>query len=84
MIQPVAKSARSKRQLAKKQPLVFENTKKGMFIKGHKTSELVNNVLNDLYSLKKPGALKYNKKRSNSQHGPFEDITTIEFFFKQI
>jgi len=51
-----------------------------MFIKGHKTSQVVSDVLNDLYALKKPESLKYNKKKSNSLHGPFEDVSSIEFF----
>jgi len=74
------RNARVARDLKKRQPLVFENIKKGMFVKGHKTSQIVSEVLNDLYALKKPDALKYNRKKSNSQHGPFEDISTIEFF----
>jgi len=74
------KNARSTRALKKKLPLVYENIKKGMFIKGHKTSQIVNDVLNDLYCLKKPEAIKYNKKKSNTQHGPFESTVSIEFF----
>jgi len=76
----VGKNARSVRALKKRLPQVNENIKKGMFIKGHKTSQIVNDVLNDLYSLKKPDAIKYNKKKSNSQHGPFESTVSIEFF----
>jgi len=74
------KNARSTRVLKKRQPLVNENVKKGMFIKGHKTSQIVNDVLNDLYCLKKPEAIKYNKKKSNTQHGPFESTVSVEFF----
>uniref|UniRef100_A0A6B2LAR3 Ribosome production factor 2 homolog n=1 Tax=Arcella intermedia TaxID=1963864 RepID=A0A6B2LAR3_9EUKA len=66
--------------MKRKEPQVFENVKVAMFIKGHKTSQVVNEVLNDLYSLKKPEAVKYNRKKSNSLHGPFEELTTIEFF----
>jgi len=50
-----------------------------MFIKGHKTSQIVNDALTDLAALKKPFALKYNKKESNKQN-PFESENTVEFF----
>jgi len=56
-------NARSKRAAKRRQPLVNENVKHAMFVKGHKTSQIVTEVLNDLHALKKPDALKYNKKR---------------------
>jgi len=68
------------RALEAREPKIHENVKTGMFIKGHKTSQLVNDVLRDLCSLKKPNAQKYNKKKKNKTTGPFEDETTIEFF----
>jgi len=75
-----AQNARSSRVAKKRKPQVNENVKQGMFVKGHKTSQIVNDVLNDLHSLKKPDALKYYKKEKNSQHGPFEDVSSVEFF----
>jgi len=76
-----AKTARGRRDLKRREPLVNENIKKGLFIKGRKTSQVVTDVLNDLYCIKKPHAIKYNRKQTNSPHGgPFEDATTIEFF----
>jgi len=80
MLATQAKTAKGRRVLKKKEPQVIENVKNAMFIKGHKTSQVVNDVLNDLYALKKPEAVKYNRKKSNSLHGPFEELTTIEFF----
>lgn len=41
------KKARIERELKKRQPLVNENVKVGMFIRGHKTSQQVNDVLSD-------------------------------------
>jgi ribosome production factor 2 len=73
------KNARSARFLKKREPQVIENVKTAMFIKGPKTSEVVTAVMDDLYALKKPAALKYNKKESNSMK-PFEGTTSVEFF----
>jgi ribosome production factor 2 len=52
-----------------------------MFIKGHKTSQVVMDVMNDLHAMKKPHAVKFNKKESNSTSlGPFDDEAPFEFF----
>lgn len=51
-----------------------------MFIKGTRTSEMVNGVLADLYALKKPEAIMFGKR--NQLH-PFEggaSETSLEFF----
>jgi len=77
--QKQAKNARSARVLKKREPQVIEHVKTAMFIKGPKTSEIVTAVMDDLYSLKKPAALKYNKKESNAMK-PFEGTTSIEYF----
>jgi len=37
-------------------------------------------VLNDFISIKKPEALRYFKKKSNGDQGPFESATSVEFF----
>jgi len=68
------------RALADREAKIQENPKTGLFIKGHKTSQIVNDALRDLCALKKPDSKKYNKKKRNSQTTPFEDETTIEFF----
>jgi len=67
------------RVLAKKESKVWENVKTAMFIKGPHTSQIVNDVMNDFASLKRPHSIKYNKKTSNGK-GPFEDESSVEFF----
>lgn len=71
------KNARSKRAMAKRDPLVVENCKKALFVRGSTTSQVVNEALKDLYSLKLPDAINFSKK--NEIH-PFDDETSVEFF----
>ncbi|MCJ1451713.1 rRNA-binding ribosome biosynthesis protein rpf2 [Mycoblastus sanguinarius] len=71
------RNARSKRALAKQEPLVQENTKTILFLKGTSSSSLINDLLADLHSLKRPHAIRFTKK--NSVH-PFEDASSLEFF----
>lgn len=63
-----------------REPKVFENVKTGLFIKASKTSQVVNDVLKDLASLKKPYGVSYSRK--NDIH-PFQDEQSIEFFAKK-
>ncbi|OLY84891.1 Ribosome production factor 2-like protein [Smittium mucronatum] len=70
------KNARSKRALVKRSSKVIENPKNTIFIRGSQTSQVIQNVLKDLYSLKKPLALNFSKK--NEIH-PFDDETKLEF-----
>lgn len=79
-VQVKGKTKRAQRALDKRAPKTVENPKVAMFIKGHKTSQVVTDVLNDLMSIKKPEALRYFKKKSNGEKGPFESVTSIEFF----
>lgn len=71
------KNARSKRALDKKAPQVNENTKKTLFLRYHKCSEITQLVMTDLNSLKRPHTIKFSKK--NDTH-PFEDASSFEFF----
>ena len=71
------KNARSKRALARQEPLVQENAKTTLFLKGTSSSSLLNDLLTDLHSLKRPHAIRFTKK--NSIH-PFEDASSLEFF----
>ena len=71
------KNARSKRALARQEPLVQENAKTTLFLKGTSSSSLLNDLLTDLHSLKRPHAVRFTKK--NSIH-PFEDASSLEFF----
>ncbi|KAI9681179.1 MAG: rRNA-binding ribosome biosynthesis protein rpf2 [Caeruleum heppii] len=71
------RNARSKRALEKKAPHVLENPKKTLFLRGTSCSQLVQLVITDLFSLKRPLAVKFTKK--NPIH-PFEDASSLEFF----
>ncbi|XP_077977046.1 ribosome production factor 2 homolog [Glandiceps talaboti] len=71
------KTQRAKRALEKRAPKLIENTKTALFIKGGHTSELITQVLRDMYSLKKPDSVLF--KRKNILR-PFEDQTSLEFF----
>lgn len=71
---------RAKRIAQKKEPKLVENVKTGMFIRGPKTSELINKVLLNFYLLKKPNGVQL-KKRNDIR--PFEDVSKLEFLSKQ-
>ncbi|KAI9808992.1 MAG: hypothetical protein M1825_002281 [Sarcosagium campestre] len=71
------RNARSKRAVEKKAPQVNENPKKALFLRGTTASQLVQDAIADLYSLKRPLAVKFTKK--NPIH-PFEDASSLEFF----
>ena len=42
------KNGRSKRIAKGREPKIYENVKNAMFIKGHKSSQTLNNLMNDL------------------------------------
>lgn len=71
------KNARTKRFLENKAPQVHENPRTTLFLKYTSTSEVLNLVMTDLHALKRPLAIKFNKK--NDIH-PFEDPSSLEFF----
>jgi len=71
------KNARTKRFLENKGPQIVENPKSTLFLKYTSTSEILNLVLADIHSLKRPLATKFSKK--NDIH-PFEDASSLEFF----
>jgi ribosome production factor 2 len=71
------KNARSARALAKQAPLVNENAKTSLFLKGTSSSDLVNSLSTDLHSLKRPLSVRFTKK--NPIH-PFENADSLEFF----
>lgn len=71
------KNQRSKRFLERKESQIEENTKTAMFIRGSHTSDVVNNVIREIYLMKKPNAVMFNKKNNIR---PFEDFTSMEFF----
>ncbi|GAB5355320.1 hypothetical protein AAMO2058_000195200 [Amorphochlora amoebiformis] len=71
----------TRRALKDREPKIVENVKKAFFIKGPKTSQVVNFALKDLYMLKKPNGKILNKK---NQVRPFEDHSSLEFLSKQM
>ncbi|KAI2464575.1 Brix-domain-containing protein [Annulohypoxylon bovei var. microspora] len=71
------RNARSKRALEKKAPKVVENPKTALFLRGTTCSQIAQDALTDLYSLRQPLAKKFTKK--NAIH-PFEDPASLEFF----
>lgn len=73
----IPKNARSKRELAKREPLAHENPKTTLFLRGTSSSSLINDLLTDLYALKRPFGVRFTKK--NPIH-PFEDAASLEFF----
>lgn len=71
------KNARAKRALKEREPQLSENPKTALFVKTQTTSAIVNEAMSDLYSLKKPNGLNFNKK---NQVTPFEDASSLEFW----
>ncbi|KAJ3250025.1 rRNA-binding ribosome biosynthesis protein rpf2 [Chytriomyces hyalinus] len=62
--------------MKKREPMLEENVKMALFIKGSTTSELGMDALKDLYALRRPNAVLFSKK--NDLH-PFEDPRPVEF-----
>ncbi|KAL2113499.1 hypothetical protein VUR80DRAFT_3661 [Thermomyces stellatus] len=71
------RNARSKRALEKREPKAVENPKTALFLRGTSCSQVVQDAMTDLHSLRAPHAKKFNKK--NAVH-PFEDASSLEFF----
>lgn len=71
------KTAKTKRYLDNKAPQIVENPRTTLFLRYTNTSEIVQLVLKDLNSLKRPLCIKFDKK--NNIH-PFEDPSSFEFF----
>ncbi|TKA67213.1 hypothetical protein B0A49_05788 [Cryomyces minteri] len=71
------RNARSKRALEKRAPLVTENVKITLFLRYTSCSEILQLVMKDLQSLKRPLAISFTKK--NDIH-PFDDPSSLEFF----
>jgi len=72
----VAKTQRSKRALESRAPKIHENVKSTLLLKGPSTSQVMNTVLKDLHSLKKPSAKMFTKRNLTR---PFEDPSSVEF-----
>lgn len=73
----VPRNQRAKRAIKAREPKLVENVKKGLFLKGPKTSEIVTKALKDMYTMKKPDAKMFQKRNLTR---PFEDSASVEFF----
>ncbi|TKR93719.1 hypothetical protein L596_008127 [Steinernema carpocapsae] len=71
------KTRKGKMFLENRAPKVHENDKNAILVKGGRTSQIVTDVLQELYKLKKP--LATHLKRHNPFH-PFEDASGLEYF----
>ena len=71
------KNARSKRELAKREPQQVENPKNALFLRFTNTSSLLTSLMRDIQVLKRPYAVPFQK--GNNIH-PFEDASSLEFF----
>lgn len=71
------RNARSKRALEKRAPKEIENPKSALFLRGTTCSQVVQDAMAELYSLRQPLAKKFTKKNAVR---PFEDPSSLEFF----
>ncbi|CAH0001165.1 unnamed protein product [Clonostachys byssicola] len=71
------RNARSKRALEKREPKAIENPKSCLFLRGTTCSQVTQDALTELHSMRQPLAKKFTKK--NAIH-PFEDPASLEFF----
>ncbi|KAI9247425.1 Brix domain-containing protein [Phascolomyces articulosus] len=75
-----AKNARTKRFLKNREAKVHENPKTALIVKGSTTSQIINDALKDLYSLKRANGVLFSKK---NELKPFEDESKLEFFSRK-
>lgn len=68
---------RGKKAILKKEPKLVENAKETLCLKGRHTSQIVTDIMKDLYDLKKPNAQMMQKKNDIL---PFEDVSLVEKF----
>ena len=73
---PKRRKARVERILKKKQPQLKEGAKRVLFLKGNKSSQVVNDVLGDMAMMTKPNNCILNRK---NEILPFEEIESLEF-----
>ncbi|XP_012255041.2 ribosome production factor 2 homolog [Athalia rosae] len=75
------KTRRGKRALLSREPQLVEDAKQTLFIKGSRTSEILNKCAKDLYDIKKPDARMMQRKNDIL---PFEDATPLEQFARKL
>ena len=71
------KNRKSKRAAQHREPKLVENPKAALLIRGTTCSGVIQELLRDLYIIKKPFATHFSRKNDIR---PFEDATSIEFF----
>lgn len=75
----VAKTQKAKRELENRAPKLIENVKSTLLLKGPSSSQVMNTVLKDLHTLKKPCAKLFTKRNMTR---PFQDPSSVEFLCK--
>jgi ribosome production factor 2 len=76
-----AKTHKGRKILEAKMPKLVENPKSSVFLKGNKTSEVVNKVLKELHCLRDNMSTFLQKKRNNIY--PFEEAAKLEDLAKK-
>eukprot|EP01091_Cochliopodium_minus_P015223 TRINITY_DN5350_c0_g1_i1.p1 TRINITY_DN5350_c0_g1~~TRINITY_DN5350_c0_g1_i1.p1 ORF type:complete len:311 (-),score=102.29 TRINITY_DN5350_c0_g1_i1:25-957(-) len=79
-VKELPKNGRAKKIAKDREPKIYENVKRAMFIKGHNSSQILNDLMKDLNQLKKPDVVKLSKKNKIL---PFEDETQLEFLSRK-
>ena len=72
-----ATTHKGRKVLESRAPNIEETPKQAIFIRGKKTGTLLNNLLKNLYQLKKPLSSMY---KQHNDLRPFEDANSLEFF----
>ncbi|KXZ44234.1 hypothetical protein GPECTOR_70g464 [Gonium pectorale] len=75
-----AKTRRGKRYLEARAPKAIEDAKRALFLYGNQTSQVIKDVLTDLFQLKRLEGQKFTRKNENVR--PFETggETSLEFY----
>lgn len=75
------KTRKGKKALLSREPKIVEDAKQTLFIKGSRTSEVLNSCAKDWYDIKKPDARMMQKKNNIL---PFEDAAPLEQFSRKL
>lgn len=70
-----ASTRKGKKALLALEPKLIEEAKQCFLIQGRKTSDTTKGIMKDLYTLKKPNVVMFQRKNDLS---PFEDATLLE------
>ena len=72
-----AKTHKGRKLLDKKKPLLKENPKRSVIMKGRKSSELLNNLLRELHQMRGSSMSQLLMKRSHDL-APMDDASLVE------